>query len=78
MHQRLLEARFQKSKLCPMCVMAERVKFEFPGAEDEEEALARSIAEDHLNNQGEEEDNYCDDEDEDDHRDLYGEHLCAT
>ena len=29
LQQKLLETRTQKSQLCPMCVMAERVKFEF-------------------------------------------------
>ena len=78
MHQRLLEARFHKSKLCPMCVMAERVKFEFSGADEGDEVLSLSAAEDeNLNNPGGEEHGYCNDEEEDDHLDLYDEHLCA-
>ncbi|KAI5076831.1 hypothetical protein GOP47_0008896 [Adiantum capillus-veneris] len=40
LQQRLLEARFQKSTLCPMCVMAERVKFEFTGVDSEEAEAA--------------------------------------
>lgn len=44
--QRLLEARFQRSTVCPMCVMAERVKFQFTEV-DAEEAEAALEAE-HL------------------------------
>jgi hypothetical protein len=33
LQQQLLETRTQKSQLCPMCVMAERVKFEFTDLE---------------------------------------------
>ncbi|MCO5582599.1 hypothetical protein L7F22_036497 [Adiantum nelumboides] len=40
LQQRLLESRFQKSTLCPMCVMAERVKFEFTGVDSEEAEAA--------------------------------------
>lgn len=40
LQQRLLESRFQKSTVCPMCVMAERVKFQFTGVDDEEAEAA--------------------------------------
>ncbi|CAM6067212.1 unnamed protein product [Sphagnum tenellum] len=45
LQQRLLEASMQKASLCPMCIMAERVKFEFnevdtDAAEAEAEAEA--------------------------------------
>lgn len=50
LQQRLLESRLQKAQLCPMCVMAERVKFEFTEvdaetvqAELEAETRAKSI-----------------------------------
>lgn len=34
LNQRLLESRLQKSSVCPMCQVAERVKFEFPDADN--------------------------------------------
>ncbi|CAK9208177.1 unnamed protein product [Sphagnum troendelagicum] len=53
LQQRLLEASMQKASLCPMCIMAERVKFEFnevdtdaAEAEAEAEALAKTRKED--------------------------------
>uniref|UniRef100_A0A7I4BD30 Kinesin motor domain-containing protein n=1 Tax=Physcomitrium patens TaxID=3218 RepID=A0A7I4BD30_PHYPA len=40
--QSLLETRMQKPQLCPMCVMAERVKFEFTEVEPETTARTES------------------------------------
>ena len=40
MQQRLMEARFQKTTVCPMCLMAERVKFQFPEVNAEEAQAA--------------------------------------
>lgn len=34
LNQRLLESRLQKSSACPMCQVAERVKFDFPDADN--------------------------------------------
>lgn len=44
MNQRLLEARLLKSRVCPMCQVAGRVKYEFPDADEailEAEAAAK-------------------------------------
>lgn len=44
MNQRLLEARLVKSRVCPMCQVAGRVKYEFPDADEailEAEAAAK-------------------------------------
>lgn len=43
-NQRLLEARLVKSRVCPMCQVADRVKYEFPDADEatlEAEAAAK-------------------------------------
>lgn len=49
LQQRILESRLQKTAVCPMCVMAERVKFQFTEvdaetAQAELEAEARAMA----------------------------------
>ncbi|KAL2651860.1 hypothetical protein R1flu_019988 [Riccia fluitans] len=49
LQQRLLESRLQKTAVCPMCVMAERVKFQFSEVDAETaqatiEAEARAMA----------------------------------
>ncbi|KAG6547673.1 hypothetical protein Mapa_011122 [Marchantia paleacea] len=49
LQQRLLESRLQKTAVCPMCVMAERVKFQFTEVDAETaqatiEAEARAMA----------------------------------